>query len=69
VDLVYIDRGHTYNVIKSDTENALKIIANHGIIVWDDYGLAHPDVKLFLDKLSFKKELFLDMRTGFVFFS
>lgn len=37
VDLVFIDANHTYEFVKSDTENALEMLAPGGIIVWDDY--------------------------------
>ena len=43
IDLIYIDGGHTYEYVKSDTENALELLSPTGTIVWDDYG-SHPGV-------------------------
>lgn len=37
VDLFFVDGGHSYECVKADTENALKILAPNGVIVWDDY--------------------------------
>ena len=49
MDIVYVDAGHTYPYMKSDTENALKMIAPGGIIIWHDYNqVLHPDVTLCL---------------------
>src|SRR5262249_2827432 len=37
VDLILIDGGHAYHVVKSDTENALRIInRERGVIIWHD---------------------------------
>jgi predicted O-methyltransferase YrrM len=38
VDLVFIDGGHTYEVARSDTENALRICRHGGAILWHDFG-------------------------------
>jgi hypothetical protein len=36
-DLIFIDGDHSREIVKSDTENALKCLRPGGIIVWDDY--------------------------------
>lgn len=36
IGLVFIDGGHSYEVVKSDTEKAFKLIRPDGVIVWDD---------------------------------
>lgn len=69
MDIVFVDGGHTMDVIENDTKNAFKMIREKGIIVWDDYGRTFPDVKSFLDSLSFTKRLFRDKRTGLVLYS
>jgi len=51
-DLVFIDGDHSYKGVKQDTELALKIISDNGIICWHD---ANPkkryiDVRIFLEK-------------------
>tara|TARA_Y100000590_G_scaffold68711_1_gene74899 strand:+ start:4679 stop:5464 length:786 start_codon:yes stop_codon:yes gene_type:complete len=54
-DLIFIDGGHTYSVIKNDTEKALKMIKKNGYIFWHDYS-AHKsstkDVFKYLNKLN-----------------
>jgi hypothetical protein len=36
--LVFIDGNHSYDYVRSDTENALTVLAPGGIIAWHDYG-------------------------------
>jgi predicted O-methyltransferase YrrM len=38
MDLVLVDGGHSYECVRSDSENALRMLAPGGIVVWDDYG-------------------------------
>lgn len=52
---VYVDGGHAKDVIRSDTENAFKLLkqGEPSVIVWHDYGNPnYPDVKEYLDALS-----------------
>lgn len=44
-DLVYIDGAHTEEYVRSDTRNALDILSERGVIVWDDYGRRIEGVK------------------------
>ena len=37
MDLIFIDGGHTYSVVKNDTEKAFKMLNSEGIILWHDY--------------------------------
>ena len=37
VDVVYIDGSHSYSYVKSDSENALRMITATGTVLWDDY--------------------------------
>ncbi len=37
VDVVYVDGSHSYSYVKSDSENALRMITPSGTILWDDY--------------------------------
>jgi hypothetical protein len=58
VNFVFIDGGHTYDIVKSDTEKALKMVKK-GIIVWHDYNSKiHGDVTSFVDQLSSSKKIF-----------
>lgn len=52
MDLVFIDGSHAYPYVKSDTENALKMLSANGIILWHDYDyIIHRDVFKYLNKL------------------
>lgn len=51
MDVVYIDGGHSYSYVRSDTEAALKMLAPGGAIAWDDYP-AVPGVYRFLQELT-----------------
>lgn len=44
VNFILIDGGHDYVTVKNDSANALKMIAEGGIIVWDDYNPDFPGV-------------------------
>jgi predicted O-methyltransferase YrrM len=37
IDLVFVDGAHHYQAVKSDTENALKMLKPNGYIVWHDF--------------------------------
>lgn len=52
IDLVLIDGGHTYEIVRSDSANALKMLAPGGVIIWDDYSPAWPDVVRAVDDFS-----------------
>jgi predicted O-methyltransferase YrrM len=44
VDLVYVDGAHSEAYVKSDTDNALKMLSQDGALVWDDYWRLSPGV-------------------------
>ncbi len=37
MDFVYVDGAHTYDFVKSDSANALRLLSPTGTIAWDDY--------------------------------
>ncbi|MDD1778625.1 MAG: class I SAM-dependent methyltransferase [Candidatus Helarchaeota archaeon] len=37
IDLIFIDANHDYECVKSDTQNAFKMLSDKGTIVWHDY--------------------------------
>ena len=51
IDFAFVDGGHEYDVVKSDTENAVKMVKSGGIIIWDDY-LNWKGVKQAIEELS-----------------
>ena len=51
LDFVFIDGGHSYEVVKSDTEKALKSLKDGGVIVWHDYCVNCEGVYFYLNSL------------------
>jgi predicted O-methyltransferase YrrM len=52
IDLVVVDGGHSYDTVRSDSSNALKMLAPGGIIVWDDYTPLWPEVVKAVDDFA-----------------
>lgn len=52
IDLCFIDGGHSYPCVKSDTEKTLKILSKHGIILWHDCDPNCPGVYRYLCELA-----------------
>ena len=55
MDLIFIDGGHTYSVVKNDTEKAFKMLNSGGIILWHDYvpgKRSSRDVVKYIDEIS-----------------
>lgn len=54
MDLVFIDGSHAYSYVKSDTEKAIGMLKEGGLIVWHDYRGPYEceDVYRFLNELS-----------------
>jgi predicted O-methyltransferase YrrM len=38
IDIVFIDGAHHYAAVRSDTENAMKMLRPGGMIIWHDFG-------------------------------
>lgn len=52
-EFVFVDAGHTYRYVKSDSERALNLVVGGGVVVWHDYvQVLHPDVTQFLYELT-----------------
>lgn len=51
-DLIFIDAGHEYELVRSDTEKALDMLAPNGVILWHDYVFSHYGVYTWLNELS-----------------
>jgi predicted O-methyltransferase YrrM len=69
VDLVFVDGGHSTPLVTKDTENAFRILADDGAILWDDYFHHYPDVVAFLDELADRYPLHAVPGTNFVLYS
>ena len=51
VDLVFVDGAHTYEYVRSDSRNALRMLAPAGVIVWDHCNYQNPGVSKALHEL------------------
>lgn len=52
VDFCFIDGGHTYECVRSDTQNAMKVMASDGIILWHDFDPGCVGVYEYICELS-----------------
>lgn len=59
VDLFFIDGAHSYEYVKSDTENALKCCHPGSAIAWHDYGRAQFGVTRYLDELAGDRNIYV----------
>jgi predicted O-methyltransferase YrrM len=55
--LILVDGSHDYECVRSDSENALKMLAPGGMIVWDDYTPQWRAVVRAVDELSLSRGL------------
>jgi hypothetical protein len=70
-DLIFIDGGHTYNIVKNDTRKAFYMLNNKGIILWHDYvsgKTSSKDVVKFINEIAKKKKIFRIKNTSLCFF-
>jgi len=51
IDFAFVDGGHSYELVKSDTEKCLNRLAPGGVIVWDDYRWNLPGVSTYVQEL------------------
>lgn len=68
-DLIFIDGSHAYSYVKNDTEKALRMLKEGGLILWHDYryrNLETSGVRRYLDALSETLPLLRLQETSFV---
>lgn len=54
-DLIFIDGSHAYSYVKNDTEKALRMLREGGLLLWHDYRYRNVEtrgVRRYLDELS-----------------
>jgi len=57
-DLIFIDGGHDYAIVKSDTAKALEMAGRDALIVWHDYGSQiHSDVSTYVNEFSHEHDV------------
>ena len=52
LDFAFIDGGHSYEIVKNDSEKTLKNLSHGGTILWHDYEPNTPGVFSYLNELS-----------------
>lgn len=67
-DLIFIDGGHDFECVKSDTENAFKNLAPGGAIFWHDYGFI-LDVSQAVDAAAASAPIYALLGTRLAVFS
>ena len=59
IDLVFIDGGHDLETIRIDTENAIRMVGNSGVIIWHDFNSKiHDDVTVYLHDVAKQNPIF-----------
>jgi hypothetical protein len=61
IDFVFVDGGHDFDTVKSDTENAFRMVRKNSpaCIAWHDYGVPrYSDLTSYLDQFSTERNLF-----------
>ena len=71
IDLIFIDGGHTYSVVKNDSEKSFDMLTKNGIILWHDYvpeKRSANDVVKYIHEISKNKKLYSIKGTSLVYF-
>ena len=70
-DLIFIDGGHTYSIVKNDSEKSFRMLKDEGIVLWHDYVPGKESAKnvvKYLNEISNKKKLFHIKNTSLCFY-
>jgi len=57
IRFLFVDAGHSYECVKNDSEKALEMLGESGVIFWHDYSSGHPGVYVYLNELVGKIRL------------
>ncbi|WP_440650643.1 class I SAM-dependent methyltransferase [Candidatus Pelagibacter sp. HIMB1495] len=71
MDLIFIDGGHTYSIVKNDTQKSFEMLKKNGIILWHDYvpgKTSSKDIVKYLNEISKNKKIYKIKNTSFCFF-
>jgi predicted O-methyltransferase YrrM len=52
MDLIFVDASHEEQFVRSDTDNALAMLAPGGVVIWHDYTAGWPGVRTVIDELA-----------------
>lgn len=69
MDIVFVDGGHTLDVIQSDSMNAIKMVRVGGYVIWDDYANSYcPDVNTFINSFAENNTVYFDTEINLVIY-
>tara|TARA_B100000787_G_scaffold130682_1_gene99595 strand:- start:273 stop:1043 length:771 start_codon:yes stop_codon:yes gene_type:complete len=70
-DLIFIDGGHTYSVVESDSKKAFEMLSSKGVIIWHDYVVGKEscrDICKYINELEKEKKIFHIKDTSMCYF-
>ena len=71
IDFIFIDGGHTYSVVKNDSEKSFEMLKPNGIILWHDYvpgKRSAQDVVKYIHEISKERNLYSIKGTSLVYY-
>ncbi len=71
IDLIFIDGGHNYSCVKSDSEKAFRMVKKNGYIFWHDYVViqkSSQDVVKYIHEISKHKKIFHIKNTSLCYY-
>lgn len=69
MDLVFIDGNHSAAYVRSDTENAFRMLTERGVVIWHDFDyIIHRDIFKYLNALSRERRVYAVRGTRFAVF-
>ena len=70
-DLIFIDGGHTYSIVKNDSEKSFKMLKQNGIILWHDFVPGKESAKnvvKYIHNISEEKNIFHIKNTSLCYY-
>jgi hypothetical protein len=70
-DLIFIDGGHTYSIVKNDSEKSFRMLRQNGIILWHDFVPGKESAKnvvKYINSISKDKKIFHIKNTSLCYY-
>ena len=70
-DLIFIDGGHTYSIVKNDSEKSFRMLRKNGIILWHDFVPGKESAKnvvKYINNISSRKKIFHIKNTSLCYY-
>jgi len=68
MDFIFIDGGHSYELIQNDTLQAFKMLKPGGVIIWHDFAAKSRDVVTFAKEFTSSRPLFWVRQTSLLIY-